>query len=285
MTARSAIEWTQATWNPVTGCDRISPGCQHCYALTLAARLKAMGQAKYQTDGHPPTSGPGFGVAIHPEALTEPLRWRRPRLVFVNSMSDLFHARVPEAFIAQVFAVMAAADQHTYQVLTKRPARMARLVASEAFHARVAATLLQLRRQRDGLALGWPLPKVWLGVSIELDTYCWRADRLRQTSAAVRFLSCEPLLGPLPSLDLEGIGWVIVGGESGPGARPLDLGWVRDLRDQARAAGVAVFVKQLGTRWARAHGGHPKGGEPSRWPEDLRVRELPDGPTLQVQPR
>jgi len=250
----SRIEWTQATWNPVTGSDRISPGCDHCYALTLAGRLKAMGQAKYQTDGRPPTSGPGFGVAIHPQALAEPLRWQRPRLVFVNSMSDLFHARVPEAFIAQVFAVMAAADHHTYQVLTKRPARMARLLASEAFGARVAAELRQLRRQRDGLALGWPLPNVWLGVSIELDRYCWRADRLRQIPAAVRFLSCEPLLGPLPSLDLTGIGWVICGGESGSGHRPVEPAWVRDLRDRCVAAGVAFFFKQWGGRTPKAGG-------------------------------
>jgi protein gp37 len=253
MTARSAIEWTHTTWNPVTGCDRISPGCDHCYALTLAKRLKAMGQAKYQTDGRPPTSGPGFGVAVHPKALAEPLRWRRPRLVFVNSMSDLFHARVPEAFIAEVFAVMAAADQHTFQVLTKRPARMARLLASQAFHARVA-DLLQLHRQRDGRGLGWPLPNVWLGVSIELDAYCWRAVRLRQTPAAVRFLSCEPLLGPLPSLDLTGIGWVICGGESGPGHRPVNPAWVRELRDRCIAAGVAFFFKQWGGRTPKTGG-------------------------------
>jgi protein gp37 len=246
MTARSAIEWTQTTWNPVTGCDRISLGCDHCYALTLAARLKAMGQAKYQTDGHLLTSGPGFGVMVHEATLTEPLTWRRPRLIFVNSMSDLFHARVPTAFIAEVFAVMAAADQHTYQVLTKRPARMARLLAAEAFGARVAAALLQHRRHRDGLGLGWPLPNVWLGVSIETDAYTWRADRLRQIPAAVRFLSCEPLLGPLPSLDLTGIDWVICGGESGPGHRPVDPAWVRELRDRCVAGGIPFFFKQWG---------------------------------------
>jgi protein gp37 len=246
MSTTTTIEWTQVTWNPTTGCDRISPGCDHCYALTLAARLKAMGQAKYQTDGHPPTSGPGFGVAVHAKALAEPLGWRRPRLIFVNSMSDLFHARVPEPVIASVFAVMAAADQHTYQVLTKRPARMARLLAAEAFGARVAAALRQLPRQRDGLGLGWPLPNVWLGASIETDAYCWRADRLRQTPAAVRFLSLEPLLGPLPSLDLTGIGWVICGGESGPGHRPVDPAWVRELRDRCIALGVPFFFKQWG---------------------------------------
>jgi protein gp37 len=252
MTTRSAIEWTQATWNPVTGCDRISPGCQHCYALTLAKRLKAMGQAKYQTDGRPPTSGPGFGLATHPKALAEPLGWRRPRRIFVNSMSDLFHARVPTAFIAEVFAVMAAADQHTYQVLTKRPARMARLLTAEPFGARVAAALRQLPRQRGGL--GWPLANVWLGVSIENDTYCWRVERLRQAPAAVRFLSCEPLLGPLPSLDLTGIGWVIVGGESGPGYRPVDPAWVRGLRDRCVAGGIPFFFKQWGGPTPKAGG-------------------------------
>jgi protein gp37 len=266
MTDRSAIEWTHATWNPVTGCDRISPGCGHCYALTLAARLKAMGQAKYQTDGRPPTSGPGFGVATHPQALAEPLRWRRPRRIFVNSMSDLFHARVPEAFIAEVFAVMAAADHHTYQVLTKRPARMARLLTADTF----PEVVFQLAAQRHGITtLTWPLPNLWLGVSIELDAYCWRADRLRQTPAVVRFLSCEPLLGALPSLDLTGIGWVICGGESGPGHRPVDPAWVRALRDRCVAAGVAFFFKQWGGRTPKAGGrlldGRTWTQYPSRW--------------------
>jgi len=269
MTDRSTIEWTQATWNSVTGCDRISPGCQHCYALTLAKRLKAMGQAKYQTDGRPPTSGPGFGVATHPQALAEPLRWRRPRLIFVNSMSDLFHAHVPSSFIAGVFAVMAAADQHTYQVLTKRPTRMARLLTSEAFPELV----FRLAAQQHGVrTLTWPLPNLWLGVSIELDRFCWRADRLRQTPAVVRFLSCEPLLGPLRSLDLTGIHWVIVGGESGPAARPMQPTWARQLRDQATAAGVAFFFKQWGGRTPKAGGrlldGRTWDQYPWRWTTD-----------------
>jgi protein gp37 len=266
MTDRSAIQWTQATWNPITGCDRISPGCQHCYALTLAARLKAMGQAKYQTDGRPPTSGPGFGVAVHTGALAEPLRWRRPRLVFVNSMSDLFHARVPTAFIAEVFAVMAAAGHHTYQVLTKRPTRMARLLASDAFPELV----FQVAVERHGVTtLTWPLPNLWLGVSIELDRFCWRADRLREAPAVVRFLSCEPLLGPLPSLDLAGIDWVICGGESGPGHRPADPAWVRELRDRCIGAGVAFFFKQWGGRTPKAGGRRLDGRTwdqyPPRW--------------------
>jgi protein gp37 len=288
----TAIEWTQQTWNPVTGCDRISPGCDHCYALALAGRLKRMGQPKYQHDGNPRTSGPGFAVTTHPQTLTEPFSWPSGRLVFVNSMSDLFHPRVPSAFVAQVLAVVAATPRHTYQVLTKRPRRARDLLGDDGargFWNQAWAALGELvgdqQRQAvdaevharlDGLgAAGWWLPNLWLGASVELDRYAWRAQALRQTPAAARFLSLEPLLGPLPSLDLAGIGWVILGGESGPRARPLDLGWVRELRDRAHHAGAAVFVKQLGTCWARAHGGHPKGGDPARWPADLRVRELP----------
>jgi protein gp37 len=250
----SAIEWTQVTWNPVTGCDRISPGCDHCYALALAARLKRMGQAKYQTNGKPPTSGPGFGVATHPDTLGAPFGWRRPRLVFVNSMSDLFHAHVPEAFIAAVFGVMHEAEQHTFQVLTKRPHRMATLLGSERIHGQVVAEVMGWRQQHDGLELSWPARNVWLGTSIETDRYTWRADQLRNTPAAVRFLSLEPLLGPLPSLDLAGIDWVIVGGESGPDHRPVDLGWVRQLRDRCLEAGVAFFFKQWGGRTPKAGG-------------------------------
>jgi protein gp37 len=259
MSAASRIEWTEVTWNPVTGCDRISAGCDHCYALALARRLKALGQPKYQSDGDPRTSGPGFRVTVHPQALTEPYRWGGGRLVFVNSMSDLFHAQVPTGFIDQVLQVCQATPQHTYQVLTKRPGRLAR----------------HLPRFLDRHGR---LPNVWFGVSIEHPKTLHRLARLQQAPAMLRFLSLEPLLGPLPDLDLAGIGWVIVGGESGPGARPLDLGWVRDLRDQAKAAGVAVFVNQLGSHWARRHGGHAKGGDPSLWPRDLWVRQLPARP-------
>ncbi|MDG4784397.1 phage Gp37/Gp68 family protein [Micromonospora sp. WMMD1102] len=254
----STIEWTEATWNPTTGCDRISPGCDNCYALTLAKRLKAMGSAKYQTDGDPRTSGPGFGVAVHQSALTEPLRWRAPRTVFVNSMSDLFHARVPREFVAQAFGVMARTPQHTYQILTKRPERMLRLVGEEIDGG---VTLLEAADEA-GLTdtaqtlyeAAWPLPNVWLGTSIELDRYAGRACPLRATSAAVRFISAEPLLGPLPSLDLTGIDWLIAGGESGPGARSVDPGWVRDLRDRCQASGVAFFFKQWGGRTPKAGG-------------------------------
>lgn len=490
--AETSIEWTQrpgstgVTWNPTTGCDKISSGCDNCYALTLAKRLKGMGSAKYQTDGDPRTSGPGFGVAAHSDALSIPLRWRDPRTVFVNSMSDLFHAKVPADFVARVFAVMAATPRHTYQVLTKRPERMARMLGDEAFIADVHRNLDTIRadakapqrkdvvqiegypgyfvsnlgqvfsssgrstcawcgtrlsgsirrmycsgehrskanyeqqmgrwtppasrdlqpmspdageqghlrvtlyrdgtpsrelvhrlvltafvrrglpseqgrhldgdpsnnvvsnlawgtqadnwkerkrhgnhrsyakltdadvrtirhrsesgegpasiardypvtatqisniargRQWQGYAgeLAWPLPGVWLGTSIESDKHVGRADALRATPAAVRFISAEPLLGPLPSLDLTGIDWLIIGGESGPGSRPLDLGWVRELIGKANDAGTAVFVKQLGAVWARDTfvGGQPvyrsdqKGGDWSHWPSDLRVRNYP----------
>lgn len=230
MADKSSIEWTEATWNPTTGCDRVSVGCDNCYALTLAKRLKAMGNAKYQTDGDPRTSGPGFGVQVHPEALDIPRRWKQPRLVFVNSMSDLFHARVPNTFIKQVFEVMADTPRHTYQLLTKRPKRLARLAQT----------------------LPWP-PNVWMGVTVENGDTVWRADELRKVPAAVRFISAEPLLTALPDLDLQGIDWLIAGGESGRGFRPVDEAWLTDLRDQCAAAGTAFFFKQWG-------GARPKAG-------------------------
>jgi protein gp37 len=270
--ADTSIEWATKVWNPTTGCDRVSAGCDHCYALTMARRLKGMGSAKYQNDGDPRTSGPGFGLTVHPDTLTVPLRWRQPERVFVNSMSDLFHARVPVPFLAQVFAVMARTPQHTYQVLTKRPERLRAIVGADGRRLIAAAT------EADALALEqrWPLPNVHLGTSIELDRYTRRADDLRRADAVVRFLSLEPLLGPLPSLRLHGISWCIIGGESGPGARPLDLGWVRDLIARCLDAGTAVFVKQLGTVWAREHGsGSRKGGDWDSWPPDLRIREYP----------
>jgi protein gp37 len=260
MATTSKIEWTEQTWNPTTGCDRISPGCDNCYALTMAKRLKGMGQAKYQTDGDPRTSGPGFGIATHESALTEPLHWKKPRKVFVNSMSDLFHARVPVDFITDVWRTMAATPQHTYQILTKRPARLPRV----------------LDQVHEVLDLDEPLPNVWLGTSIETDDYARRATALRHTLAAVRFVSAEPLLGPLPSLDLDGIDWLILGGESGPGARPLEPWWISDLIHEAKQVGTAPFVKQLGSVWARANGASDgKGGKPADWPAELRVREYP----------
>jgi protein gp37 len=257
MSTATAIEWTETTWNPTSGCDRISPGCDHCYALTLAKRLKAMGQPKYQTDGDPRTSGPGFGVALHPEALLEPLRWRKPRVCFVDSMADLMHAKVPADFLAQVWAVMALTPQHTYQILTKRPERYWHVLNGPCRCGRGHQPGVDFRRlvedharrlapgREVNLMRTWSLPNVWLGTSIESDDYVWRADALRAAPAVIRFLSLEPLLGPLPSLDLTGIDWVIVGGESGPGFRPLDLDWVRDLRDRCLRLRIPLFSNRL----------------------------------------
>ncbi|WP_306663910.1 phage Gp37/Gp68 family protein [Microbacterium sp. GbtcB4] len=228
---RTGIEWTEVTWNPTTGCDRISPGCDNCYALAMAKRLKAMGAEKYQNDGDARTSGPGFAVTLHPSALEQPYSWKGRRVVFVNSMSDLFHAKVPLDFVKQVFEVIANTPQHTYQILTKRSARLPKVM----------------------MQLPWP-ENLWMGVSVESEEQLFRVDHLRQVPAAVRFLSCEPLLGPLTGLDLEGIDWVITGGESGPRARPLDPAWVRDIRDLCTRAGVPFFHKQWGGRTPKAAG-------------------------------
>jgi protein gp37 len=303
MATNTSIEWTHrggtipTTWNPTTGCDKISEGCGlprfdgdlpgGCYAMAMAKRLKGMGSAKYQNDGNPITSGPGFGLTVHPDTLTEPLRWRDPRTVFVNSMSDLFHARVPRDFLARVFATMGVTPQHTYQILTKRPERMARVLAEYRWWTEVVVAGLEIRpdarfptqTQPDGCALN----NVWLGTSIESDEHTLRADALRATPAAVRFISAEPLLGPLPSLDLTGINLLILGGESGPGSRPVDTGWFRELIGMARAAGTAIFVKQMGSAWASetSWGGQlvsrtdKKGGDWSFWPDDLKIREYP----------
>ena len=227
----SGIEWTEATWNPTTGCDRISPGCDNCYALTLAKRLKAMGNPKYQEDGDPRTSGPGFAITEHPTALDIPHRWSSPRVIFVNSMSDLFHARVSSSFINDVFQVMEETPRHTYQLLTKRPRRAARMAKE----------------------LPWP-SNVWLGVSVETSEQLWRLDDLRKVAAATRFVSAEPLLGSLAGLDLTGMHWLIAGGESGPNHRPLNPEWVRELRDECRDEGVAFFFKQWGGRTPKSNG-------------------------------
>lgn len=218
----SAIEWTDATWNPVTGCTKVSPGCKHCYAERLAARLQAMGNQRYRN---------GFAVTLHADQVDLPLRWVQPRRIFVNSMSDLFHEAVPEAFIARVFAVMVRAPWHVFQVLTKRADRVAELASR----------------------LPWP-PNVWQGVSVETARYTWRIERLQRVPAAVRFLSVEPLLGPIPALPLNGIDWVIVGGESGPRHRPLDPAWVRDIRDQCLRAHVPFFFKQWGGKTSKSGG-------------------------------
>lgn len=214
MASGSKIEWTDATWNPVTGCNKVSPGCKLCYAERLAKRLKATGMPKYRN---------GFAVTLHPDVLEAPLRWRKPRTIFVNSMSDLFHHQVPDQFVRDVFNVMEQAHWHRYQVLTKRPERVVGLGAELPWH-----------------------PQIWLGVSVESSRYLHRVDLLRQSRAAVKFLSLEPLLGPLPDMNLEGIDWVIVGGESGPGARPMEADWARDIRDQCVEAGVPFHFKQWG---------------------------------------
>ncbi|HNR31300.1 MAG TPA: phage Gp37/Gp68 family protein [Candidatus Hydrogenedentes bacterium] len=214
MAQTSAIEWTESTWNPLTGCTKISPGCKMCYAERMAKRLAAMGSANYAN---------GFRLTLHEQALALPLSWRKPQTIFVNSMSDLFHQEVPASFVLRVFDVMNRAHWHRYQVLTKRSARL-RALSGE---------------------LPWA-GHIWMGVSVENGAYARRIDDLRETGAHVKFLSLEPLLGPLPDLDLRGIDWVIVGGESGPKARAMDAGWVREIRDQCADAGVPFFFKQWG---------------------------------------
>lgn len=214
MATNSHIEWTEATWNPVTGCDKVSPGCAHCYAERMAKRLRAMGQRNYQR---------GFELTLQEHMLDLPLRWRKPKRIFVNSMSDMFHAAVPVEFIQRAFGVMNRAHWHQFQVLTKRADRLRSLDAD----------------------LEWQ-PHIWMGVSVENMRFGSRIDDLRSTRAHVKFLSLEPLLGPLPNLDLQGIDWVIVGGESGPRARPMNPHWVTDIRDQCQDAGVAFFFKQWG---------------------------------------
>ena len=214
MAQGSGIEWTESTWNPVTGCTKISPGCRYCYAERMAERLQAMGQPNYRN---------GFRLTLQPQMLELPLRWKKPQTIFVNSMSDLFHQDVPPQYIQSVFDVMRRARWHRFQVLTKRSER-----------------LLELDSE-----IAWP-PNVWMGVSIESARYTSRIDDLRRTGAITKFLSIEPLLGPLPGLDLGGIDWVIVGGESGPKARPMDPGWVLDVRDQCVRAKVPFFFKQWG---------------------------------------
>lgn len=231
MASTSRIEWTEVTWNPTTGCDRISEGCDNCYALALAKRLKAMGQDRYQNDGDPRTSGPGFGVTLHEIALNQPYRWRNPRTVFVNSMSDLFHAKVPFEYLVRVFNVMRDTPQHTYQILTKRSLRLKRLAPS----------------------LNWP-DNVWMGVSVESKSHLSRVTDLVSTPAAVKFLSCEPLLGSLDDLRVDGVDWVIVGGESGHKFRPLEPRWVEEIRDKCTSHSVPFFFKQWGGRTPKAGG-------------------------------
>lgn len=234
MATNSSIEWTQMTWNPVTGCTKVSQGCKHCYAEKMARRLKAMGVDRYSN---------GFQLTLHPDLIDLPRRWRQPRVVFVNSMSDLFHEEVPLQFIVRVFETMAACPQHTFQVLTKRSERLAELSGQ----------------------LQWP-ENVWMGVSVEDQRVISRIADLRQCPAQTRFLSCEPLIGSLNDLDLAGIHWLIAGGESGPGARPMDPAWVLSLRDQCREQGVAFFFKQWGGKRKHTTGRELEGRLHSEYP-------------------
>lgn len=214
MARKSNIEWTNMTWNPVTGCTKISPGCKHCYAATMAKRLQAMGSPRYRD---------GFKVTLHEDLVDVPKHWKSPRLVFVNSMSDLFHPEVPLEFIQRVFETMRGCPRHQFQVLTKRPERLVELSPH----------------------LDW-VENIWMGVSVENQAYAYRSELLSQVPAQIRFLSIEPLIGPVDDLPLDGIHWVIVGGESGPKARPLQPEWVERVFHQCRAAGVAFFFKQWG---------------------------------------
>jgi protein gp37 len=239
MAGNSHIEWTDATWNPVTGCSKISPGCKHCYAERMAKRLQAMGQPNYAN---------GFDVTLQPHMLELPLEWKRPRRIFVNSMSDLFHQDVPLSFIKKVFSVMRRANWHQYQLLTKRSER-----------------LLEVSP-----LLTWE-SHIWIGVSVENDDYTPRIDDLRKTGADVKFLSLEPLLGPLRRLNLRGIDWVIVGGESGPGARPMDPEWVRDIRDQCIRANVPFFFKQWGGPFKKRTGRLLDGRTWDQMPQDSQA--------------
>jgi protein gp37 len=242
MADRSRIEWTQATWNPVTGCDKVSPGCAHCYAQTFAERWRGI-------PGHPYEQG--FDLRLWPERLEQPLRWKRPRVIFVNSMSDLFHERIPFDFVARVFDVMERAPQHVFQVLTKRHERLAELAPK----------------------LRWPT-NVWMGVSIENKRWVGRADALREVPAAVRFVSAEPLLGPLVGLDLNGIDWLITGGESGYRHRAVKEQWIVDLQERCTDEDVAFFFKQWGGRHAKANGRALRGREWSQMPTPAAGRLL-----------
>lgn len=323
--AETSIEWTDAVWNPVRGCSIVSPGCHSCYAMRQAARFDYPG-GTYEGLTKPGPSGPQWSGKINlvEDKLSEPLHWKKPRRVFVNSMSDLFHKDVPDEFIDRVFAVMALADHCTFQILTKRAERMAAYFAAKGLQDRVYEAMereAEAADIADFLFDAWPLPNVWLGVSVENQKAAdQRIPLLLQTPAAVRFLSCEPLLDRLelpwlwknehcPIHDRPrriddqlcpkaGIDWVIVGGESGPGARPCDVAWIRSIVQQCKAAGISCFVKQLGARpyidhspepaasIARKYGVGPlvaecfeltdkKGGDMAEFPADLRVREFP----------
>ena len=253
MGAKSAIEWTDATWNPISGCTRVSEGCRYCYAETLAARFsktnhRYMGIAEMKGGSGKWTNE----IKLHYDLLDRPIRWRKPRMIFVNSMSDLYHEKVPTEFIHEVFCVMNQASHHTYQILTKRDERLAELSGD----------------------LEWQ-PWIWQGVSIEDQETTARIAYLRETHASIKFLSIEPLIGRIHDIDLDGIDWVIVGGESGDKARHMSETWVRYLISICDEQEVPIFVKQMGTIWGRTYNADYKGQDITRWPQDLRIREYP----------
>lgn len=317
---KSKIEWTEATWNPVRGCSVISEGCRNCYAMSVAARFSGEGQA-YEGLAYRNGSGAHWTgkVRLIEQHLEDPLRWKRPRRIFVISMSDLFHESIPDEWIESIFAVMLRARRHTFQVLTKRPARMLDFMNRNSTGGRLLHLAGELNHKGVDEESGeWPRKNIWLGVSVEdQKTADERIPLLLQTPAAVRWISAEPLLGPIDLESLTGlvgekyqvlnpilcsgdsnrpaIDWVVVGGESGAGARPFDLAWARSIVQQCKAAGVAVFVKQLGSKAESIpdrisyrgsktpkpdgfyrHLSNSKGGDINEWPEDLRVREYPE---------
>jgi protein gp37 len=243
MSEKTGISWTESTWNPTTGCNKISQGCKNCYAEIMANRLKMMGSKKYAN---------GFDISLHPGSLNEPLRWKKPRMIFVNSMSDIFHKDIPYNFIVDIFDVMRAAHWHTFQILTKRSDR-----------------LVELNR-----SLRWT-NNIWMGVSIENQENKFRIEDLRKTGAAIRFLSIEPLLEDIGNINLTGIDWVIVGGESGTRARPFDINWARSIRDQCKKSNVAFYMKQLGSSCVPNFIASGKADNPDEWPEDIRIQECP----------
>lgn len=293
---KTEIIWTDATWNPIRGCRRVSPGCENCYAEKVAHRFSGPGKPY---EGLTTARGRWNGEVMKvPAVLDQPIRWQRPRMIFVNSMSDLFHERLDFEYIAAVFGVMAAAKHHTFQVLTKRADRMIEFFdwigeadipsATCARHAQNVIDDPRMKATLNGAALNWPLNNVWLGVSAEdQERADERIPKLLRCPAAVHWISAEPLIGPIDLADHPGLGWVVVGGESGPGSREMRLDWARKMVRQCQEADVPVMVKQLGAKpmeWEGNHLGkwlsrhvtrHKKGGEMSEWPEDLRVRQYP----------
>jgi protein gp37 len=315
----TGIQWTGRVWNPTTGCDKVSPGCGlprfdgdnpgGCYAMAMAKRLKGMGQEKYQNDGDHRTSGPGFGLALHPDVVNMPLRWRKPVMIFINSMSDLLHERVPPAFIARVLAVIAIAEWHTFQLLTKRHGRLRALLSSDSFvnayidaYEQLSGDLWRSSQKwadhLDSRDMPWPISNLWIGVSAEDQKWAdIRIPALLDTPASVRFVSAEPLLGPVnlspwlprPFSPLEWadagepgpedyppmLDWVIAGGESGPGARRCEMAWLALLAGQCAASGTPYFLKQVGSVLGREMGAGSHGADWDAWPEDLRIRQFP----------